>query len=249
MNRRVMLPILFMTALFVLSCYTSKKKSTMTYLQKMCTKDTTSSCWLKIKNKKQCYTYSAQPLSEEAVTWSGVCEKEKPEGNGKLIWYVKGAEYSVYNGKMHLGVREGNGIYKTKRYQYKGEHKNDLSDGYGELITNTHEIYKGYWTKGRMNGKGKLILSDGVSLVGEWDAGHLNGQATVRDPKAQSTYTGEMKNSKKNGKGKLLFDNGVVWLTTYKNNKLDGEVIIIKKDGARIETVWKDGKLISPKTR
>jgi hypothetical protein len=30
---------------------------------------------------------------------------------------------------------------------------------------------------------------------------------------------------------------------------LNGKVVMIKKDGAKIESVWKDGKLVSPKNK
>ena len=254
MNRKVILPIFFMTALFVLSCSTSKKTNTATGksidIKPICTTSSKEPCWIELENRKGCYLYNGAPAPNETVTWSEDCKNKKTDGKGEEVWYDNGKKVAFYVGYVHQGVKEGEGEYHNPKGDiYKGNYENGVRGGYGEFSFDNGSFYKGLWKNDKINGQGTISFKNGMVFQGIWSNEKLNGQAKIVDSKAGTTYIGEMKDSLKHGKGKLIFTDGRVWLVNYKNDKFYGEVIMINKDGRRTKAVWKDGKLVSPKNK
>ena len=50
--------------------------------------------------------------------------------------------------------------------KYKGNYKNDLKEGYGEMYWADGSIYRGFWEKGVQSGLGLMIFKDGLRKVG-----------------------------------------------------------------------------------
>lgn len=91
------------------------------------------------------------------------------------FYFVDGSKYSgqFVNGKAN---GEGTYIYSNGVSIYKGQFKDNLQEGYGELKTNKGITYKGEFKAGKKNGKGELSWEDGKKIIGQFVNGNYEGE-------------------------------------------------------------------------
>lgn len=103
---------------------------------------------------------------------------------------------------------------KGKKFQYIGQTKNGVAEGFGVGIFETGSIYKGYWQNNLRHGKGIFTWKDNEQYEGEFVADKREGYG-IYQWKNGEVYKGYWKDDKRNGEGKLY----------TKSNKLKKEGI------------------------
>lgn len=80
-----------------------------------------------------------------------------------------------YTGNCKKGKAEGEGVAKGID-TYTGTFKKGLPHGEGVYIwSETGDVYKGAWVKGKMNGQGNLVKKDATITAGFWKKGEYIG--------------------------------------------------------------------------
>lgn len=261
MNHKVILPILLLTALFVLSCCTSKKSDTITNKAEtftpLCTSSSKEPCWKKIEGRKDCYFYNTNPKKEETVTWDGDCSQQVPNGKGNLIWNWKESRlHKIHKiGTYKNGKLEGYGkkywyLNNVVFYEYIGEFYNNLEEGSGIL-----KIYfkgklaitiSGNFKKENPSGKMMVKYEDGQLYRGEmrgWDKEGW-GEQTDNDG---FKYIGNFKNNLFSGEGKAFYPNKNIYDGEWKKGEWNGEGLFTTPTGERLVGIYEKGKPLDVK--
>jgi len=63
--------------------------------------------------KNGCKVWTSSNSQDLSMSWSGSCNHGLSEGEGTLIWFIKGKEVARYTGSMRKGLPNGNGIATT----------------------------------------------------------------------------------------------------------------------------------------
>jgi len=134
---------------------------------------------------------------------------------------------AIYSGWLSGGIPFPNGectfYYGDGRTAtYVGTWKNARPDGNGTLTWCNGEKYVGQFENFLMVGQGTFSYTDGRKYVGQWEAG------------------------KKHGEGTLIYDQGMKVVGIFKNDVVDGYVMIIMPDGWVELGYWlqnKEGKI------
>lgn len=123
--------------------------------------------------------------------------------------------------------------WNENRKGYHGELKKDtIFHGYGLYFFEDGGYYKGNWKDGIMNGKGEMLIIDQEKYVGEFKNGEYHGIGILAYPDGGS-YQGNWSNGKKEGKGKIYYppDSGIEYIEgEFKNDEPKGTFIIYKSD-------------------
>jgi len=92
------------------------------------------------------------PADSLTISWSGACKAKKAEGNGTLIWYVKGNEVSRYEGDMKAGNPNGQGKYTFPGgVVQEGTFAQGVLHGYGKItFGNSGRKLEGNFTNGEL---------------------------------------------------------------------------------------------------
>jgi hypothetical protein len=121
----------------------------------------------------------------------GTVSNHKPNGNG-----VYTSSEFIYKGDFHDGKRQGhgiqtwtNGIHESE--EYIGEWREDMRDGNGIHSWPDGRKYNGEWKSNRQNGKGMLSNSNGDSYMGMFKDDLPEGEGTKLDPKGNIVYQGK----------------------------------------------------------
>lgn len=156
---------------------------------------------------------------------------------------------------------------KFKGYEYDGELKNDLPNGFGILYFKNKNIrYSGSWKNGKKNGEGSLYYKNGrVKIKGNWTDDLPNGSAIFYDNEGSKyvceyifgkiitgtcyytnnlIYVGELKKTLKDGFGSLYYSNGnTMYKGYFKNDKFNGHGKLYLPNGDIYEDEFKDNKM------
>lgn len=162
-------------------------------------------------------------------------------------------EGDTYTGNYYNDKMQGYGIYcnKTSGTVYQGEFKDDKQSNYGiEIWVNgssyegnfhnnfKHEIgllkfddsscFKGEFKENDIQGIGTFFFSNGNKYEGQWSKNKMQGIGVYSFADG-SVFEGEFNNDVKEGFG-VLYTKGKkkVFMGFWKNNKMDGEGIIVK---------------------
>uniref|UniRef100_A0A6U4D0Y7 Uncharacterized protein n=1 Tax=Vitrella brassicaformis TaxID=1169539 RepID=A0A6U4D0Y7_9ALVE len=137
--------------------------------------------------------------TENAAAAPGVAHVEKLDcGDGY-----------AYTGPLLDGKRDGPSgkLVKGDELVYRGEWKDDLPDGQGQLSMR-EGFYEGQFRNGLRHGRGKFMYSSG--RVGEGPAGKFRGSpAVIRKLGRQRFYDGEWENDLQHGEGTYLDEYGM----------------------------------------
>lgn len=160
---------------------------------------------------------------------------------------------SEYTGSFKNGKKEGKGkSVSANGYTYDGDWKDNKKEGWGKYsFKNTafsflyrDWTYEGQWKNDSMNGKGKFFFYDSSYYTGSVAANARSGYGKYVF-KDSTTLEGEWKNNNMNGKGIKLLPNGDKLTGNFVNGKLEGEVIVYKKETNSTSTViYKNDKVV-----
>ena len=147
------------------------------------------------------------------------------------IYYENG---DLYKGEMKNGMRNGRGNLSSKdnQYFYNGNWVNDKKEGQGELFD--HGVkYTGNFHNNLFNGTGVLVDKQGNIFQGDFSDGSLSGMGHMTC-KNGDTYVGTFKNGLFDGKGQLTYS-GNVYNGNFCEGKKKGEGLIIFENGDKYE--------------
>ena len=149
------------------------------------------------------------------LVYEGEIKDFKREGHG----VEKCPEY-VYDGNFHDDMKNGQGSIKYLKLgrKYEGEFKNNEITGYGYLIYENKQTYKGNLVDGKKEGKGKYIWPDG------------------------SEYEGEYKNDIREGEGSLKWANGLIFKGKFHNGRPEGKGKLYSKNSIK-DVEYRKGKI------
>ncbi|EAS02439.2 MORN motif protein (macronuclear) [Tetrahymena thermophila SB210] len=115
--------------------------------------------------------------------FEGQFDRNEFNGKGKLTY---NKNKGVYEGFFRNGIREGPGVFKSKKIQFQGEYRKGLKYNYGKQVRkNGKEIYEGEFRNDKRNGVGVLrypFSSDIIFYQGEFfdDKKHGHGIEITR---------------------------------------------------------------------
>ena len=149
------------------------------------------------------------------LVYEGEIKDFKREGHG----VEKCPEY-VYEGNFHDDMKNGQGSIKYLKLgrKYEGEFKNNEITGYGYLVYENKQTYKGNLVDGKKEGKGKYIWPDG------------------------SEYEGEYKNDIREGEGSLKWANGLIFKGKFHNGRPEGKGKLYSKNSIK-DVEYRKGKI------
>ncbi|CAL6024509.1 Conserved_hypothetical protein [Hexamita inflata] len=142
-------------------------------------------------------------------------------GRGVLRFLKDG----YYSGKWLKGERSDYGIQCQSGNFYKGQFREDLMHGFGELYVNTNtqrQYYKGFFKEGNFDGVGLLEYIENEIVI--------------------KYYNGDFKNGVYDGSGTLIFD-GNKYMGKFQNGEFHGSGTMTVY-GVVTTGNWDCGKLI-----
>jgi len=147
---------------------------------------------------------------------------------------------------------------------YRGDIKDGLFHGDGELNYPDGASYKGQFEKGLLSGKGVYKLADGSSYQGDFLAGAATGNTVYRTRSgdteyrgeivawvfngvgrftdSESTYVGEFKDGNYHGKGKIDYQEGMSYTGEFKDSLFHGQGVY-RYNGITYEGEFANGEL------
>ena len=211
-----------------------------------------------------CKIRSADPNPASIVIWSGPCINGFADGVGAAKWVLNGQRIFTYEGPMHAGKREGQGVLKTRTARYEGGFADNLLSGKGVLTWTggqryegsfeqgklsgsgimyyaNDEVFTGTWLAGVRTGRGSVSLPNGDSYEGNFDGGELQGSATYRWANGDR-YEGQFFDGKPFGTGVYLFKNGNRYEGSFVNGLPSGDGVALTASGQRYEGTFSGGK-------
>ena len=111
---------------------------------------------------------------------------------------------------------------------YKGEYKNGLFHGKGEMVWSNGDRYEGEFKNGLRHGKGTYVLANGTRYAGEHTDGFWHGEG-VATFKSGDRYEGEFKMGDFGGKGRFVSYDGTAYEGDFELGRLNGTGSIFYK--------------------
>ena len=112
-------------------------------------------------------------------------------------------------------------------------------NGIGILKIENKALYEGEFKNGDISGIGTLFFGDGTKYQGMWKNNKMDGYGYINWPDG-NYFEGEFKEDKKEGFG-ICKNRNKVFMGIWKNNLLEGNVIIIEDDSIK-KQYWQNGK-------
>lgn len=178
----------------------------------------------------------------------GETKNSKIEGNGILL--IKKGNNCKIEGVWENGYIENGTITYSNNTIYKGEIKELLPNGKGELISSVG-TYQGMFVDGTKEGTGFMEYSDATdnnnlikSYDGSWENDLYNGEGTLVY-KNGDIYEGSFVNGKKDGKGTITYSNDkniLKYEGEWKNDLKNGIGRLYFKDMNIFEGQWINDK-------
>jgi len=144
-----------------------------------------------------CKVYAEVPKPEESVRITGNCFNGYLEGQGTVIWYLRGEFNQKSEGPYIKGKLNGEGS-ATDAFgnKYVGEFKDSKLHGKGTLTTAIGEKYVGELKDGKPHGQGSFLTAIGEKYVGEIKDGLMSGQGIIYDAQGNIAQSGIFKDNK-----------------------------------------------------
>ena len=139
-------------------------------------------------------------------------------------------------------------IYKDGS-SYNGQWKDDDMNGYGNIIWTNGKKYLGYLTNHQKNGKRITYDAKGnKEYEGDYVNGLMEGYGVLYDVSSGLKYEGEFKNDNMEGQGTFnrVDEEGskFSFIGEFKqNNFYNGTLILIKPNGTKYATEYKNGNM------
>ena len=88
------------------------------------------------------------------LEFEGVFAEDMPEGQGQLTLVNHVDDLDVSAGSDHFGLKKQLAIEKMQRRVFRGQFKDGLMEGFGQLERENLFTYSGQWHRGRPHGHG-----------------------------------------------------------------------------------------------
>lgn len=154
--------------------------------------------------------------------------------------------------------------YKGETLYYKGQVKNGMANGEGEVTTSTNQYYKGGFKDNEYHGKGLHRWSNGDTYEGDWINGQRTGKGLYKWINGQyydgdfvngsiaigsgtgyfyydnGTYKGSILNNNRHGKGTYRWTNGDIYVGDWQNGNRTGNGKLILANGTVQEGIFEN---------
>jgi len=194
-----------------------------------------------------CEIWTANPIPDQAVHWSGKCLAGKANGRGAVTWSDKKADGTVisyYVGDVKDGRRHGKGsFFYPNGGKYFGEYKHDLPNGFGIYTTPEGERYEGKFENGERQGVGIRTWPDGAWYEGPFVDDNMHGRGVFHYPNG-NRYEGEFQDGEMHGLGTAYYTDGSRYKGPFVHGKQDGEGSCLLEDNTWAPCEWKEGKFV-----
>ena len=154
----------------------------------------------------------------------------------------------IYGGGWNLqGEKEGYGIiiYNDNNI-YKGLWKNNKYGEFGCFIHNNGNYYLGKFNNGKAKGKGEMLIKNKLKYIGDFENELPNGEGELINFEDESIYKGHIINGVKEGYGVLEFSDGTKYEGEFKDDNYNGHGKIVYSNESKYEGDFKnslkDGK-------
>lgn len=117
-------------------------------------------------------------------------------------------------------------------HKYRGDLKEGIPHGNGEIKWSDCSHYSGNWSHGRMSGFGIMTWPSGKRYEGAWENSQMEGEGTMFYPNG-SIYTGKFHQDKREGHGVLRQPNGEYFEGEFVGDKPSSEGGFYTKDGQK----------------
>jgi hypothetical protein len=156
----------------------------------------TASKWAQ-DERTGCKVHNETPEPEEAVQITGNCVNGFLEGQGSVVWYLRGRFNQKSEGFHLRGKLNGQGMATDAvGNQYIGEFKDGKLHGQGNAVTANGEKYVGEFKEGKPHGQGSFSTAMGEKYVGEIVDGVMSGRGIIFDAQGNIVQSGIFKDNK-----------------------------------------------------
>jgi len=148
---------------------------------------------------------------------------------------------SVYKGDIKNNLFHGTGELRWRNGDiYQGMFKNGLMSGKGHLQRTSGEQYSGEFKLGLYDGDGELLTSSGDKYVGEFEKGNPQGEG-VFTSKSGAVYKCHFDRGKATGRGTITWSNGNSYKGEIENWRMSGEGEMKEANGTTYSGEFYDG--------
>lgn len=137
-----------------------------------------------------------------------------------------------YEGEFVDGTFSGHGTYVTDRETYRGEFRDDVYNGKGQLDSVDGDSFTGEFVAGQFHGQGMFRSAAGDVYAGRFEHGVLSGPGTFKSADGD-TYVGDFLDWKFNGHGTYTNARGDQYIGSFVGGEFTGEGRYVGKDGSR----------------
>lgn len=156
----------------------------------------TVSNWVQEKGTG-CKVYNSAPEPDESIEVTGNCVNGYLEGQGTVIWFLRGQFNQRSEGFHVKGKLNGRGhVIDASGNQYTGEFKDSNPHGQGQATTTSGDRYVGEFKDGKPHGQGSFVTSIGEKYIGEVKEGAMNGLGVIYDAQGNMAQSGVYKDNK-----------------------------------------------------
>lgn len=170
--------------------------------------------------------------------------------NDKFNGYgiIKSKNGDFVKGHWLVGLRDGEfeEVWSEGKEYFKGQYQNNKRNGFGILKFKDGKVYEGEFENGLFHGNGKVIMPvEQMRYEGEFRDGKMSGRGVMLwMDEGGVTYDGEMLDGIRNGFGVYTDKNKNKYIGYWKNDKKDGQGILVTEQGAKYNMVYNMDKEI-----
>lgn len=197
--------------------------------------------------KTGCMIWTANPLPEQSVHWTGPCVDDKARGRGTATWSINKGNKEIityYVGEMEDGKRNGKGSqFFADGARYSGEYVNNIPDGFGIYTAPDGARYEGKYRHGKKHGIGVKTWPNGDWYEGPFVDDKMQGRG-VFHYKNGNRYEGPFVKGEMQGFGTAYYTNGNRYRGPFVHGKMDGIGSCLREDDTWAACEWKNGEFV-----
>ena len=194
-----------------------------------------------------CMVWTANPVPNQVVQWSGRCVDDKARGRGKATWSLGDNDKEVlsyYVGQMEGGKRHGAGSqYFADGTRYYGEYQNNIPHGFGIYTAPDGSRYEGKYFEGKMHGVGVRTFPDGNWYEGQFVDDKMHGIGVFHYQNG-NRYEGPFENGEPHGIGTAFYTNGNRYKGPFVHGKMHGIGSCLRDDETWGRCEWDNGEFV-----
>ena len=177
-------------------------------------------------------------ITKNGTLYEGFFNNWKLTGSG----IKKTLNNNFYEGEFNNFLREGQGTEETNDHIYKGQFKDDMKEGKGEVTyKKDNDHYKGEFKRNVIHGQGEYKWNNGNKYTGTFMNGKMEGKGRY-EMNNGAIYEGEYKEGIREGKGKYQWSNGITFEGNFEKGKPKGKGKL-KVGDIEYDVIFEQGKL------